>query len=126
MGHFIPFCLSSLLLLLLLPSPSSSFIPHDLLLAGSNYPSVQATKFIRELNLFPKEDVNIVHGGNFSLQTKKIVEKRFRFPNLWVLSLEFRLRIWVTMLVITKSSILMPQGCFTSSLNRARVRRILL
>ncbi|CAI0410929.1 unnamed protein product [Linum tenue] len=53
----------------------------------SNFPSVQAEKFIRGLNLSPKEDVNVVEGGAAPLLSeaptgKKIVEKRISFPNL--------------------------------------------
>lgn len=64
-------------------SPSSSSIIHDdLRLVGSNFPSVQAKKLIRQLNLFPHEDVNIVRAGNSSVEPKKIIEKRFSFPTL--------------------------------------------
>lgn len=50
----------------------------------STFPSVNAEKLIRELNLFPEKDVNIVRYGDASLRDgrKRIVEKRFRFPNV--------------------------------------------
>ncbi|OAY38893.1 serine carboxypeptidase-like [Manihot esculenta] len=50
----------------------------------STFPSVNAEKLIRELNLFPEKDVNIVRDGDASLRDgrKRIVEKRFRFPNV--------------------------------------------
>ncbi|KAF2318483.1 hypothetical protein GH714_008203 [Hevea brasiliensis] len=48
------------------------------------FPSVHAEKLIRKLNLFPEKDVNIVRDGDASLLDgrKRIVEKRFRFPNV--------------------------------------------
>ncbi|CAN1339471.1 Serine carboxypeptidase-like 49 [Linum perenne] len=49
---------------------------------NSNFPSVQAEKFIRDLNLFPNQDVNIVQGHGVAAPGKKIVEKPLRFPNL--------------------------------------------
>ncbi|CAL1387012.1 unnamed protein product [Linum trigynum] len=56
-------------------------------MAESNFPSVQAEKFIRDLNLFPKKEVNVVEGGAAPIRGdaptgKKIVEKRISFPNL--------------------------------------------
>lgn len=62
----------SLLLLLLLTPPSLS---DDL---GFDFP---AKKLIRDLNLFPSEDVNIVPRHSNS-HANKIVEKPLRFPNL--------------------------------------------
>lgn len=49
-----------------------------------NFPSVQAGKLIRELNLFPKSEVNVIDGidGVDEPKTKRVVEKRFRFPNV--------------------------------------------
>ncbi|KAJ1435987.1 Serine carboxypeptidase, serine active site [Sesbania bispinosa] len=42
-----------------------------------------AKKLIRDLNLFPEVDLNIVGAANSSsVQPRKIVEKRLRFPNL--------------------------------------------
>lgn len=69
-----------LLLLFLSPLPSASLpIP-----SYSKFPSIQAEKLIRELNLFPKESINIVDRNHSSLllTKNKIVEKRFKFPNL--------------------------------------------
>ncbi|CAN1174315.1 Serine carboxypeptidase-like 49 [Linum perenne] len=55
-------------------------------LVKSNFPSVQAEKFIRDLNLFPKEDVNLVEASRGLVGEapigKKIVEKPLKFPNL--------------------------------------------
>ncbi|CAN1747552.1 Serine carboxypeptidase-like 49 [Linum perenne] len=55
-------------------------------LVKSNFPSVQAEKFIRDLNLFPKEDVNLVEASSGLVGEapigKKIVEKPLKFPNL--------------------------------------------
>lgn len=52
------------------------------LYSSANFPTTEAEKLIRGLNLLPK-DVNIVDQENKSgLQAKKIVEKKFKFPNL--------------------------------------------
>ncbi|KAI8539745.1 hypothetical protein RHMOL_Rhmol09G0206600 [Rhododendron molle] len=68
-------------LLLLLSPLSTAFLrmPSD-----AKFPSLQAEKLIRELNLFPKESVNVVDRGDDSLWStgSRIVERRFRFPNL--------------------------------------------
>lgn len=64
---------------------SSAFLLNDRRLSGSNFPSLQAEKLIRELNLFPKEKVNIVEGREsplLAVTDKRIVEKKFKFPNL--------------------------------------------
>jgi serine carboxypeptidase-like clade 4 len=61
---------------------SSTSFNEDIQLARSNLPSVQASKFIRDLNLFPRNDVNVIADQNSLPQPKKIVEKRFAFPNL--------------------------------------------
>ena len=64
---------------------SSINFNEDLHIARSNLPSVQAEKFIRDLNLFPKTDINVVDRPGFSpaaAAPKKIVEKRFAFPDL--------------------------------------------
>ncbi|XP_059456068.1 serine carboxypeptidase-like [Corylus avellana] len=61
---------------------SSAKFNDDLQLARSNLPSVEAEKLIRELNLFPKNDLNVIDGRDSSPPPKnKIVEKRFAFPN---------------------------------------------
>ena len=53
----------------------------DLRLAHFNLPSVEAEKLIRELNLFPKNGLNVIDGRDSSTPLKnKIVEKRFAFP----------------------------------------------
>lgn len=54
------------------------------LYSWANFPSTEAEKLIRGLNLLPK-DVNIVDQENDKSglpQAKKIVEKKFKFPNL--------------------------------------------
>ncbi|PON48841.1 Serine carboxypeptidase-like [Trema orientale] len=74
------------LLLLLFLSPLSSASLADeydaLGLARSSFPAGQAQKLIRGLNLFPGRDVNIIDGGDSLPQTKRLVEKRFKMPNL--------------------------------------------
>ncbi|XP_065870576.1 serine carboxypeptidase-like [Euphorbia lathyris] len=73
--------LLSVLLLSLTVVSLASF--SDQYLARSNFPSVQAGKFIRELNLFPEKDVNLIDGARVAVQGgKRIVEKRFTFPNV--------------------------------------------
>ncbi|CAA2989305.1 serine carboxypeptidase-like [Olea europaea subsp. europaea] len=66
------------LFILFLISPLSSVTA---LLQLPISPSNQAEKLIRELNLFPKESINIVHDRNFS-NRPKIVEKAFKLPHL--------------------------------------------
>ncbi|KAJ4834644.1 Serine carboxypeptidase-like 49 [Turnera subulata] len=51
-------------------------------LAPSNFPSVHAEKLIRELNLFPESEINIIEGAHEEEPKKRLVEKRFRFPNV--------------------------------------------
>ena len=58
-------------------------------LGKSNFPSVQAEKLIRELNLFPNSKVNVIDGGDGGVgvidqaaYNKRIVERKFRFPNV--------------------------------------------
>ncbi|KAL8090368.1 serine carboxypeptidase-like [Apium graveolens] len=55
------------------------------LYSSANFPTTEAEKLIRGLNLLPK-DVNIVDQENdesgLPHQAKKIVEKKFKFPNL--------------------------------------------
>jgi len=62
-------------LLLLFFSPSTYASPSD-------EAALQAKKLISALNLFPDDGVNVVPVANSSLQPRKIVEKRLRFPNL--------------------------------------------
>ena len=46
---------------------------------------MHAKKLIRELNLFPKEEVNVVDESRVSFpEDPKLVEKRFKLPNLAV------------------------------------------
>ncbi|CAI9302939.1 unnamed protein product, partial [Lactuca saligna] len=75
-------CLGLLLLSLVLTSlsPATSFSLKD-----PKFPSTQARKLIRELNLFPKHSINIVDRdvtNRSSNLGSKIVEKPFKFPNL--------------------------------------------
>ena len=73
---------SLLVFLFVFSSSSSANILDDLRQVPSDFASIQAKKLIRQLNLFPGADVNIVRDGNSSVQTKKIVERPLRFPNL--------------------------------------------
>lgn len=55
---------------------------HNLLLTSTlRFPKKQAEKFIRELNLFPGHDVNVVEDDP-EVNAPRIVEKRFQFPHL--------------------------------------------
>ncbi|KAL9264726.1 Serine carboxypeptidase 3-like protein [Drosera capensis] len=79
-----PQLLSLLLLSLLSLSSAGLQIP-----AGAKFPALQAEKLIRELNLFPKQPVNVVDGGRDrgieggeNGVGERLVEKRFRFPDL--------------------------------------------
>ncbi|XP_021295806.1 serine carboxypeptidase-like [Herrania umbratica] len=75
----------SLLFLISISSAAVSSFLDDRRLGGSSFPSIHAKKLIRELNLFPKEEVNVVDGGQVSLpEDSRLVEKRFKFPNLAV------------------------------------------
>ncbi|OWM70229.1 serine carboxypeptidase-like [Punica granatum] len=79
--------LTSLLLCLLVASPFSSALLLDPRFAGSHFPSVHAEKLIRQLNLSPKEDLNVVKGGDGSSGLaggKRIAERKLRFPNFGV------------------------------------------
>ncbi|KAA3453398.1 serine carboxypeptidase-like [Gossypium australe] len=79
------FLFSFSLLCLISFSAADSSIIDDLRLAGSSFPSVHAKKLIRELNLFPKGEVNVVDEHRLSLPDgPKLVEKRFKFPTLEV------------------------------------------
>lgn len=71
-------------LLLLLISPlSSATNPNDFRRPlTTKFVARQAEKLIRELNLFPKESINVVQDGHPSYVGPKLVEKRFRFPNI--------------------------------------------
>ncbi|KAL0320202.1 UNVERIFIED_CONTAM: Serine carboxypeptidase-like 49 [Sesamum radiatum] len=70
----------ALFLLLILVSPISSVVA--LLRAPPRLPSVSAERLIRDLNLFPKQSINIVDDDVRFFDTPKIVERRFKFPNL--------------------------------------------
>lgn len=68
-------------------SPSSSLLLNDRTFEISNLPSSRAEKLIRELNLFPKLDVNVIDAGDSPLASEEeavpsIVERSFRFPNI--------------------------------------------
>ncbi|GLT70165.1 hypothetical protein SLA2020_422620 [Shorea laevis] len=73
----------SLLLLLLLSSSATSILEdHHLGLARFNFPSIHGEKLIRELNLFPKEEVNVIDASQASAAGSRFFEKRLRFPNV--------------------------------------------
>ncbi|XVE99249.1 hypothetical protein REPUB_Repub03eG0181700 [Reevesia pubescens] len=75
--------LFSFSLIFLISSAAASSISDDERFGGSSFPSVHAKKLIRELNLFPKEEVNVVDEGRVSLpEDPKLVEKRLKFLNL--------------------------------------------
>ncbi|KAG6734371.1 hypothetical protein I3842_01G270000 [Carya illinoinensis] len=77
-----PFSVFVLFAFFSLISLSSAESTDNIGLARSNLPSVQAEKLIRELNLFPKHDLNVIDGRDYAPQPKKLVEKPLRFPNL--------------------------------------------
>ncbi|KDP30482.1 hypothetical protein JCGZ_16161 [Jatropha curcas] len=74
------------LLLSLVLISHARFPDDNLHLERSSFPSVQADKMIRELNLFPDKDINVIDGGDgdggLVSGEKRIVEKRFRFRNV--------------------------------------------
>ncbi|KAL3523501.1 hypothetical protein ACH5RR_016335 [Cinchona calisaya] len=49
---------------------------------NAKFPATQAEKLIRELNLFPKEQVNIADHDFLTSSAPKLVEKPLKFPNL--------------------------------------------
>ncbi|KVH87497.1 hypothetical protein Ccrd_025244 [Cynara cardunculus var. scolymus] len=59
---------------------------HHQTLHFTSFPSTLAKKMIRDFNLFPERSINIVEDDDglrsSSFQQNKIVEKRFKFPNL--------------------------------------------
>ncbi|KAK1314549.1 Serine carboxypeptidase 3 [Acorus calamus] len=69
-----PSLLVGLLSLLLIPSVSPSDFPF-----GATFPSIQAEKLIKELNLSPKDAVPTSNGGD---ESKRIVERGFKIPGL--------------------------------------------
>uniref|UniRef100_A0A1J3DA97 Carboxypeptidase n=1 Tax=Noccaea caerulescens TaxID=107243 RepID=A0A1J3DA97_NOCCA len=65
--------------------PSSSFLLNDRSFEISSLPSSRAGNLIRELNLFPKLDANVIDGDDSTLTAAEgpsIVERNFRFPNI--------------------------------------------
>ncbi|KAH7537131.1 serine carboxypeptidase-like [Ziziphus jujuba] len=78
--------LSFLLLLLILSPFSSATFMDGMGLARSSFPSIQAKRLIKDLNLFPEHDVNVIDSADSiassANESKKIVEKRFKMPNL--------------------------------------------
>ena len=69
--------------------PSSSILLNDRSFEISNLPSSRAERLIRELNLFPKLDVNVIDVSDSPLASSEgeeevpsIVERSFRFPNI--------------------------------------------
>lgn len=69
------------LILLLAPPASTTTLTLD----NPSFPSTQAKNMIRDFNLFPEHEINIVEGDaglrSSSVQQKTIVEKSFKFPN---------------------------------------------
>ncbi|XP_059627019.1 serine carboxypeptidase-like [Cornus florida] len=66
------------------PLYSSATTKNNLFLSSTlTFPTNQAKKLIRELNLFPKEDSNTgVRNSSWISSATEIVEKRFEFPYL--------------------------------------------
>lgn len=65
--------------------PSSSFLLNDRSFERSSLPSTRAEKLIRELNLFPQQDLNVIDVDDLPLtaaEGSKIVERNFVFPNI--------------------------------------------
>ncbi|KAL9676892.1 hypothetical protein QQ045_005113 [Rhodiola kirilowii] len=80
-----------LLLLSIIISVSSSYSQlliddHLRLPRNAKFPSFQAEKFIRELNLFPKHDVNVGRFGEEEEDRsgKRLVERQLKFPDIAV------------------------------------------
>ncbi|XP_062017571.1 serine carboxypeptidase-like [Rosa rugosa] len=87
MASTFPRTFFSFLLLLLLPFFSSSYgintKPDQLHLSSpAFFPKLQAEKLIRDLNLFPNDEINTGAHYNSSLDAPKLVEKRFKMPYL--------------------------------------------
>ncbi|EFH61052.1 predicted protein [Arabidopsis lyrata subsp. lyrata] len=75
--HFVVFIASTY--------PSSSFLLNDRTFERSNLPSTRAEKLIRELNLFPQQDLNVIDVADLPLTAAEgsgIVERKFVFPNI--------------------------------------------
>ncbi|XP_010486643.1 PREDICTED: serine carboxypeptidase-like 49 [Camelina sativa] len=75
--HFVVFVASTF--------PSSSFLLNDRTFERSNLPSTRAEKLIRELNLFPQQDLNVIDVADSPLTAAEgsgIVERKFVFPNI--------------------------------------------
>ncbi|KAE9619339.1 hypothetical protein Lal_00047479 [Lupinus albus] len=72
--------LCPLLLIIFFLSPSTT--------SATTFPSIQAKNLFSDLNLFPRQDANIVHhhdsivSANVNNTKKNIVERNLRFPNL--------------------------------------------
>ncbi|KAL1187819.1 Serine carboxypeptidase-like 49 [Cardamine amara subsp. amara] len=65
--------------------PSSSFLLNDRSFERSSLPSTRAEKLIRELNLFPQQDLNLINASDLPLTSAEgsgIVERNFVFPNI--------------------------------------------
>lgn len=65
--------------------PSTSFLLNDRTFERSNLPSTRAEKLIRELNLFPQQDLNVIDVADLPLTAAEgsgIVERKFVFPNI--------------------------------------------
>ncbi|KAJ7981054.1 Carboxypeptidase [Quillaja saponaria] len=80
-ASFYKFSLGFLLLIIFLSSFSLS-ASSDVSLSSTAYlPKLQAEKLIRELNLYPKDDINTPDHEPSFVGDKKIVEKRLIFPD---------------------------------------------
>ncbi|KAF9594244.1 hypothetical protein IFM89_028901 [Coptis chinensis] len=75
--------LSSLLLVLFFEVSLATVSNDDHLSLNAKFPSREAEKLIRQLNLFPKDAQEVKVSSEEAVpKEKKIVEKRFKFPNL--------------------------------------------
>lgn len=79
-ASFSHICLSfALLLILPLAFATSADQEQPTISSTINYPILQAEKLIRDLNLFPKDSINIA-AEKPSFSSSGIVEKSFQFP----------------------------------------------
>ncbi|XP_010483821.1 PREDICTED: serine carboxypeptidase-like 49 [Camelina sativa] len=75
--HFVVFIASTF--------PSSSFLLNDRTFERSNLLSTRAEKLIRELNLFPQQDLNVIDVADSPLTAAEgsgIFERKLVFPNI--------------------------------------------
>lgn len=85
-SHILVSFLSLVVVVVLIPFSSATTSPgnvHDHLSLSSitsSFPRLQAEKLIRDLNLFPDDDINLAPVHDPSAEPSKIVEKSFKFP----------------------------------------------